>query len=307
MSLRAFLVLAMFPFFTSACLRFQTGPSTPIDAERRLEIAGRGQLHVIDLPAFEPRAGQAADTILLVHGYGSSTDSYKPIFDELRRHHRVIAVDLPGFGLSDRRAGDYSPEALADVLAQVLESKGVQRAHVAGHSWGGSIVLSFALRHPDKLARLIVISGYLFEEQLLPFMLWGRVPGLGETIYATQYRQLTGEKLYLNFYDPRHVTAEVVDRVKANMRRPGTVACALAAARGMRFSAREQRHREIGAETLLLWGAEDQVSRPLFGARLAGELPRARYVSIPACGHIPMIECRGPTAAAITDFIERAP
>lgn len=299
------LVLIM---FNPACLRFQTGPSLPIDEQQRMQVAGRGQLHVIDLPAREPAAEAGDDApILLVHGYGSSTESYKPIFNELARRHRVIAVDLPGFGLSDRRAGDYSPEALSDVLVEILDQKHITRAHVVGHSWGGSIVLSFALRHPDRLARLIVISGWLYEDQILPFMRWGQVPFVGETLYAMQYTQLAGEKLYFNFYDPRFVTAEVVEKVQAGMRRPGTVAAALAAARGMHFSARERRHRDITVETLLLWGAEDQVSRPLFGARLARELPRARFVSIPACGHIPMIECRGPTAAAMLDFLERAP
>jgi pimeloyl-ACP methyl ester carboxylesterase len=73
----------------------------------------------------------------------------------------------------------------------------------------------------------------------------------------------------------------------------------------MHFARRERRHGEIGNETLLLWGAEDQVARPLFGERLARELPRARLVLIPACGHIPMIECRGPTSAALLDFLDR--
>jgi pimeloyl-ACP methyl ester carboxylesterase len=290
-----------------ACLHFQTGPSLPLSERERVELSQRGQLHVIDLPAREasrdPDGG--ADAVVLVHGYGSSTNSYRPIFDALSRHHRVIAIDLPGFGLSDKRAGDYSPDALADVVQQVLDRKGLRRVHLVGHSWGGSIALAFALRHPERLARLVVISGWLYEEQILPFMRWGQVPGLGESVYALYYTQLTGEKLYLNFADPKWVTAQLVDEVERALRRPGTVAAALAAARGMHFSARERRHREIGHEMLLMWGAQDQVARPLFGERLARELPRARLVLLPACGHIPMIECRGPTASALLDFLDR--
>ena len=292
----------------AGCAHFQTGPSLALDERERLLVEGRGQLHVIDLPAREEARDTlgGAEAVLLVHGYGSSTASYKPIFDELTRHHRVLAIDLPGFGLSDRRSGDYSPDALADLLAQVLDQKGLRRVHLVGHSWGASIVLAFALRHPDRLARLAVISGWLYEEQILPFMRWGQVKGLGEALYAWHYTQLTGEKLYLNFYDPKWVTAALVDEVEKGMRRPGTVAAALAAARGMRFAAREKRHREITTETLLLWGQEDQVARPIYGAKLARELPRARLVVVPACGHIPMIECRGPTAAALVEFFDRS-
>ena len=295
--------------FLSGCIHFQTGPSLALAESDRIVIPGRGQIHVIDLPALEGACDTdtGADAILLVHGYGSSIASYRPIISELQRHHRVIAIDLPGFGQSDRRAGDYSPEALADVLAKVINHKGVEKVHLVGHSWGGSIVLAFALKYPEKLAKLVVISGWVFEEQVLPFMRWADVPGLGETVYGMHYRQLAGEKLYLNFYDPSFVTAQVVDEVEKNLARPGTVAAALAAARGMHFAAREKRHKDIVVDTLLLWGAEDQVSRPVFGARLSRELPHARLITLPACGHIPMIECRGPTAAALVDFLDRAP
>lgn len=291
----------------AGCVRFQTGPSLTIDPLERIVVEGRGQIHVIDLPALDGVKDEGADAVVLVHGYGSSTASYRPIFGELQRHHRVIAIDLPGFGFSDRRKGDYSPEALSDVLVRILDEKHVRRAHVIGHSWGGSIVLAFALRHPERLAKLVVISGWLFDEQVLPFMRWGQVPGLGEALFALHYTQATGEKLYYSFYDPHFVTADLVDEVNRALHRPGTVAAALAAARGMHFSEREKRHRDITNETLLLWGGEDAVSRPLFGERLARELPRARLAIIPRCGHIPMIECRGPTAAAITDFLERTP
>jgi pimeloyl-ACP methyl ester carboxylesterase len=294
--------MAFFGLFSPACLRFQSGPSVTLDARERVQLPARGQLHVVDLPAREP-IDAGVDAVVLVHGYGSSTRSYEPMFDALTKHYRVIALDLPGFGLSDRRPGDYSPDALADVVRDVLDKKGVHRIHLVGHSWGASIVLAFALRHPERLARLVVISGWLYEDQILPFMRWGQVSGIGEALYATQYTQLAGEKLYLNFYDPRWVTATMVDEVKRNFHRPGTVAAALAAARGMHFSDREKRHREITNETLLVWGAEDRVARPVFGERLAGELPRARLVMLPACGHIPMIECRGPTAAALVDFL----
>ncbi len=308
MNARLFLPLLIPAMFWSACVRFQTGASLALAENERLTVGDRGQVHVVDLPPIEqsndPASG--ADAVMLVHGYGSSIASYRPIFPELQRHHRIIAIDLPGFGLSDRRAGDYSPEALADVLANVLDQKGVKRVHLVGHSWGGSIVLAFALRHPDRLAKLVVISGWMYEEQILPFMRWTDAPGLGEAIYASQYTQLVGEKLYYNFYEPTLVTAQMVDEVERNMRRPGTVAAALAAARGMRFSAREKRHRDIVVDTLLLWGAEDQVSRPIFGQQLSRELPRAQYISFPACGHIPMIECRGPTAHALVDFLDRS-
>lgn len=285
--------------FSAGCVHFQTGPSEPIAAEERLVLGDRGQLRVIDR---NPTG--ARETVLLVHGYGSSSASYAPIVDALAAHMRVLAVDLPGFGKSDRRDGDYTPDGLADVLAEVLTQKGVQRAHVVGHSWGSSVVLAFARRHPDRLDRLVVISGWVYDDQLLPMMRWARVPGVGEALYATFYRNGIGERLYLNFVDPTMVTERVVEEVERQMSLDGALAAALAAARGMhRFSETEADYRAIKNPTLLLWGREDRVSRVAFGERLARDLPHAQLVVLPRCGHIPMWECTGETAAALTGFL----
>jgi pimeloyl-ACP methyl ester carboxylesterase len=281
----------------AGCVHFQTGPSEPIAAEERLMLGERGQLRVID------KNSHATETVLLVHGYGASSASYLPVIDALAARFRVLAIDLPGFGKSDRRAGDYSPEALADVLADVLRQKGVARAHVVGHSWGSSVVLAFARRHPDRLARLVVISGWMYDEQLLPMMRWARVRGLGEILYGTFYRQNLGERLYLNFADPAFVTQRVVEEVERQMALEGAVAAALAAARGMRFSETEGEYHTITQPTLVVWGREDRVAKLPFGERLARELPHARLVVLPRCGHIPMWECTGETSAALTDFL----
>jgi pimeloyl-ACP methyl ester carboxylesterase len=284
---------------STGCVHFQTGASEPLPAEERLMLGDRGQLRVID-----KNPSGARETVLLVHGYGSSTASYAPVMDALAAHLRVIAVDLPGFGKSDRREGDYTPDALADVLADVLAKKGVARAHVVGHSWGSSVALAFARRHPDRLDRLVIISGWIYDDQLLPIMRWARAPGLGEALYAAFYRNGIGERLYLNFVDPSLVTQKVVDEVEKQMSLDGALAAALAAARGMyRFAETESEYRTIQNPTLLLWGRDDRVARLAFGERLARELPHARLVVLPRCGHIPMWECTGETAAALTEFL----
>lgn len=280
------------------CATFQRGPSESLPQGQAVEIAGRGQLRVLDE---NPTAAQA---VLLVHGYGASSASYKPVVPALAKTFRVLAVDLPGFGKSDRRAGDYSPDGLADVLAQILDQKGIKRAHVVGHSWGSSVVLAFARRHADRLDKLVVISGWIYDEQLLPMMRWARLPGLGEALYGAFYTpEAVSESLYLNFSDPSHVTEEVIDEVKRSRQKEGAVAAALAAARGMRFAAFEHSYQTIRATALVLWGRDDKVARLPFGERLARELPHARLVVIPQCGHIPMWECRGETEHALTSFL----
>jgi 2-hydroxy-6-oxonona-2,4-dienedioate hydrolase len=187
------------------------------------------------------------------------------------------------------------------VLANLLDAKHISRVDLIGHSWGASIALAFALRHPDRLHKLVIVSGWMFDEQLLPLMRWARARGVGEVLYSGFYRQQIGERLYLNFYDPTRVTEEQVEAVERMMARPGSVATALAAARGMRFD--EERYPNIDADTLVIWGRNDRVARLQFGEKLAGELPHARMVTIDRCGHLPMLECRVPFLRAALDFL----
>ena len=280
------------------CASFQTGASQPVDAAERVLLDGRGQVRVIE------RNPGGAETVLLVHGYGASSASWTPIVPQLSARYRVLAVDLPGFGRSDKREGDYSPDALADVLAHILDAKHVQRAHVVGHSWGCSVVLAFARRHRDRLAKLAIVSGWMYDEQLLPLMRWAQVKGIGELLYAWVYRDHIGERLYLNFSDSRMITERVVEEVERNMDSPGALAAALAAARGMaQLAVNELGYGKIDAPTLILWGRDDHVARLAFGEKLARDLPRARLTVIPRCGHIPMLECTGETAIALTEFL----
>jgi len=280
------------------CVRFQTGPSAPLPANERVVLDGRGQLRVIDMNP------EGRETVLLVHGYGGSSASFRPIVARLAERYRVLAVDLPGFGKSDKRAGDYTPMAMADVLARVLDEKRVARAHVIGHSWGSSVVLAFALRHPTRLDRLVVASSFAFDDQLIPLFRWARASrGLGKLLYALVYREAMGERLYLNFNDPAYVSEEVVDEVKRGLDSPGAVAAALEAAHGMRLDALQRDYRHVSAPTLVLWGREDRVAQLAYGERLARMLPRARLVVVPQCGHIPMWECTGETAGAILDHL----
>src|SRR5215471_21057985 len=140
------------------CVHFQEGP---VDygkpAAEFANLRGR-RVHFID-------RGRGSRTVLLVHGYGASKASWEELIDRLAPEMRVLAPDLPGFGYSDRYPGDYSPEALADDLVALLDARGVGRASVVGHSWGASIALAFALRHPDRLDKLVLMSAWCYTDQ----------------------------------------------------------------------------------------------------------------------------------------------
>lgn len=115
------------------------------------------RLHYVDQGSGEP--------VVLLHGNGSMIEDFASsgLIEMASRKHRVIAFDRPGFGHSARPRGTvWTPEAQADLIYRALRQIGVTRAKVFGHSWGASVAVALAVKHPEMVASLIVASGYYY-------------------------------------------------------------------------------------------------------------------------------------------------
>ena len=290
---RAALVLAL---AVAGCASFHDGrlPGAPADATFA-EVDGV-HLHY--------RAVGSGPAVVMIHGYGASMELWRPVQDALAAHHRVIAVDLKGFGWSSRPAGDYSPSAEAELVWHLLDQLGVDQVSIVGHSWGSSVSLAMVLAQPTRVRRIALYAAYVFDEQLPSFFRWAQVGGIGEVIFSLHYRANAEDRIGLAYHDPRFITQARVDRVLAELDRPGTTAAALAAARGQHFRAMSQRYRDIAQPTLLLWGDDDRVTPLRFGQRLASIMPNATLTVYPACGHIPMVEARTATTRDLLAFLD---
>jgi pimeloyl-ACP methyl ester carboxylesterase len=241
--------------------------------------------------------------VVLVHGFASALDAWDGVTPALVKTHRVIALDLKGFGWTDRPEGDYSPEAQARLVLRLMELRGVQKAAIVAHSWGSSVALAAALAAPERVTRLALYDAWVYEDQLPTFFHWARAEGVGEALFGLFYRQRADERIALAFYDKGLVTERLVESVDEALDRPGTVAAALAAVRGQRYAEVERRYRTIDKPTLLLWGREDIVTPLKYGERLARDLPNVRLVTYPRCGHFPMIEALAASNRDLTAFL----
>jgi pimeloyl-ACP methyl ester carboxylesterase len=278
-----------------ACPSFHAGrlPGAPADATFA-EVDGV-HLHY--------RAVGSGPAVVMIHGYGASLDLWRPVQDALAAHHRVIAVDLKGFGWSSRPPGDYSPEAEAQLVWGLLDQLAVDQVSIVGHSWGSSVSLAMALAHPERVRRIALYAAYVFDAQKPAFFRWAGLDGIGEVLFALNYRANVEERIGLAYHDPRFITQARVDHVVAELGRPGTTAAALAAARDHELSRLEARYREIAQPTLLLWGDDDLVTPLSFGQRLANLLPDATLKVYAACGHIPMVEAATATTRDLVTFL----
>lgn len=290
------LVLVFLAGLQVGCLHFQRGPFDDEPGQATFVDVDDTRVRYIDVGQGPP--------VLLLHGFNATLNTWDPVIPALTENHRVLALDLRGFGYTDRPEGaDYSPAGQADLVQAFLDNRGVDEVAVVAHSWGSSIALALALEAPQRVRRLALYSAWVFEEQLPTFFIWSRAPGVGEALFRLFYRERPADKMAMAFYDETIMTEELVDEVKQGLHRPGALAAALAAARAQRFEQIEGDYSQIDQPTLLLWGQNDQVTALSAGERLYTSLPDAELAVYPRCGHFPMIEARQPSTQRLVEFL----
>jgi pimeloyl-ACP methyl ester carboxylesterase len=300
--------------FLAGCLGFHKGPMPGAPAAARFADVDGVRVRYTDTGEPEANADAKANaeagananakpTVVLVHGFASSLDVWATVAPGLARTHRVVALDLKGFGWTDRPEGDYSPEAQAKLVLRLLEQRGVTRSAIVAHSWGSSVALAASLQAPERVTKIALYDAWVYEDQLPTFFHWSRADGVGEALFGLYYKQRADERIALAFFDKKYVTERLVESVEEQLDRPGTVAAALAAVRGQNYSDAERRYRGIDKPTLLMWGREDIVTPLKYGERLARDLPNAKLVTYPRCGHFPMIEAVGASNRDLAQFL----
>ena len=154
--------------------------------------------------------GKGTEALVLVHGWSQSLDSWRDNIPELAQRNRVVALDLPGHGASDKPQVAYSMAYFAGAVRAVMRAAGVQRAVLAGHSMGTPVVRQFYRKYPAQTLALIIVDGPL-EPFGDPKMLQGLITGLKSPGYkevgGAMLAQLTGPNL----------PPEVLGRVRTQM------------------------------------------------------------------------------------------
>ncbi len=260
--------------------------------------------------------GRGDETILLIHGLGSNAKGWSRNIDELARNHRVIAVDLPGYGVSDKGFYEYSLPFYAQVLSELLTKLEVDKAIWMGHSMGGQIALVAALEQPDRVDRLVLVSPAGFEAFTDGEGDWLRKAVSPEFVQDTTIRGIA-VNLKSNFHDaPAEADVMITDRIQVRGAKDFKKYCyAVAENVGAMLDAPVlDRLADISQPTLVLFGANDNLipNRYLHGGHTVniaeqgtGLMPNAKLVMVPECGHFVQFEKPTETNDAVLEFLAR--
>lgn len=241
----------------------------------------------------EARPANPADekgTILLLTGLASKRLGWVRQLDVFGREYRTIAMDYRDTGDSDEVSDAYTVSDLADDAAALLGALGVTRAHVVGISLGGFTALQFALRHPDLLDRLVLVSTSAGGSAHVPpspeiAAILAPIPGMeiGERAIRNYSQIMAADFVAAH--------PEAMERIAATARyRPQSGAAYMRQLQAaLAHDVADSLHR-ITAPTLVIHGDFDPLIPPANGEYLATRINGARHIVYPNTGHIPIIE-----------------
>jgi len=139
------------------------------------------------LSLFYFEAGQGnSENIIMIHGLGDEADTWRHVFQPLSEICHAFAIDLPGFGRSDKPDTDYSPQFFISIIHDFVKSQSIEKTFLMGSSLGAILSQEYALQFPDKTRGLVLLDGGLIQRE--PMLDWSlqlmRVPLLGEWLYT---------------------------------------------------------------------------------------------------------------------------
>ena len=259
------------------------------------------------------------EPVLLIHGLGASKVSFLPTVSALADHAEVHALDLPGFGRSDKplpTGRRYSMAWFADMVNGYLIARGLDAAHMVGNSMGGRIALEMALRHPRSVHSFVGLGpalGFDMTRAVAPLLRlapahWGGLAPLRPS-RDTVERLVRSLFADADVLPPEHhrVAADDVQRAWEDPRHRLAV---LAAARQLGVehahgpAAYWRRLRSLTVPSLWVFGEQDRLVASRYATRVAAAVPDAQVETWPDVGHVPQFEAAGRTAATLTAWLE---
>jgi len=247
--------------------------------------------------------------IVLLHGTSSSLHTWDGWASVLQAKHRVIRVDLPGFGLTGPTPdGNYQMPVYSHFVASLMDTLKVQRAVLAGNSLGGYVAWKTAVDYPHRVSKLILVdsAGYATTAASVPigFRL-AQIPMLSGLMANILPRRVIESSLRNVYGDPSKITSELIDRYYELTLRAGN-----RKSLGARFSQNkagefEAQIARIQQPTLVIWGGLDRLIPPENAEKFHRDIANSQVVMFDKLGHVGHEEDPAATVAAAQAFLDR--
>ncbi|OGO60885.1 MAG: hypothetical protein A2032_07460 [Chloroflexi bacterium RBG_19FT_COMBO_49_13] len=282
-------------------------PQALADADSQfIEINGLN-LHVKTM-------GQGEPAFVLLHGFGASLYSWQAVMEPLSQQGLVIAYDRPAFGLTERPLtwegrNPYGPEAQVRLVIGLLDHFHVEKAILIGNSAGGRVAMQTALAYPDRVAALVLVDPAVYSSAgapswVRPLLNTPQMRHLGP-LFARQVQTRGPELIEKAWHDPSLIQPETLELYKKPLQVENWDTALWELTLASQPSNLAERLSEFTLPVLVITGDDDRIIPSTDTIRLAGELPDAELVVIPAAGHVPHEERTVAFMEAVNLYLSR--
>lgn len=258
-------------------------------------------------------------TVVLLHGFPSSSHMYRDLIPQLAGHYHVIAADMPGFGYSDQPSVDqfeYTFDHIAGVMDHFLDSIGVTRYSIYIQDYGSPIGFRLFLKHPERIQAIVSQNGNAYSEGLSPFWDESITPYWKERNPETEKKvrdlltpEITKFQYTKGFRDPEHVSPDSYTFDQMTLDRPGNAAIQLALFYDYQNNVKQypQWHealRKAHVPVLAVWGKNDPIFLPAGAEAFKKDVPDAEIHFVDS-GHFALEEDSGVIANYMLAFLAK--
>lgn len=252
---------------------------------------------------------KAHPTLILIHGYTASAYVWKTVAPMLAENgFHVIAVDLLGFGYSDKPAWfEYSIEAQARMIARFMNRIGIGRATLVGSSYGAAVAATLALDYRERVEKLVLVDAVANDNlRNHPVLKLASIPGLGEilTPFVADSKMYLRRRMHDTLSPANHdlITDERLNSTLRPLRAADAHHSLLATSRNWHAERITRDAGLIDQPTLIIWGEDDTVIPVSDGYMLHEAILNSRLVVLKDCGHVPQEEKSEAFTELVTEF-----
>lgn len=245
--------------------------------------------------------------IVLLHGMSSSLHTYEGWQTALQGKHRVISVDLPGFGLTGPSPqGDYRIDAYVRFVLRFLDTLNVKRVILVGNALGGEVAWQTAVLAPERVRKLVLIDSDGYQPSVLSMPIAFQIASMRGLRWVSERilpRSLVESSVRSVFGDPAHATKEKVDRYFELNLRVGNRRALFQRMDQAQFGSNSALIHRVQQPTLVMWGEKDEMISPDQGNLFCRDIPHCQLKTFPGLGHLPQEEDPQATLKVFLGFL----
>lgn len=258
----------------------------------------------------ETGAGRSGRPVVLVHGFASFSYTWLSLVKLLPRNHRYVAIDMKGFGYSDKpKDGKYSAQDQSEILVEFINKLGLNNSIIIGHSFGGMVslltLISGKLKSPAT--GLVLVDPAAYFGHMPEFIEKLRIPIAGKlALELSPNRTLVDWVLKEVFYDHAKITEEMMQNYEDYLSQPDAKETLLTCASQFTSQNVKDAHEnfdKVNVRTLVISGVDDNLIPVQESYNFQRDLPSMTLEVIPQCGHSPQEECPKETAKFISEYL----